>query len=539
MTKKSPAKKRSAAKKRPAAKRHPAAKKRVAAKKRPTAKKRSAAKKRPAAKKPAARRKRPAPAAGAASAPPKAGPLPPSSAIPSSRPAPPAGRAPAVPAGRAAFGKDAGIRVRMYRVGFGDFFLLSLRAPDDTARHILVDCGVHAANIGAIGAAIDQLATDTGKQLSLVIMTHRHADHISGFSSGKDVFATFNVERVWMPWYDDPKNKAAASLQATLTALAANLQIRLAARNDPATAEAEQMANNITGTMSAVGGQTSNTDALDTLQHGFKAPVDYYKAGDTPTLPASLVQAGLTAQILGPPIDQALVQQMDGKGHQYLAANADDGAPPKRFDPVFDYDGAKYPDAAFELYTREEVERAVADAQPDLELAKAAQSDQFLNNQSLVVLFGFGGKKLLFAGDAQWGNWQNFLFGGTLGTPGHTGLTSAAKTILDTIDFYKVGHHGSTNATPIDALNAMKDGVVAMCSTNENAYGKVANKSEVPRIPLLAALEKKTRSQLARSDMVAAGTEAACKPDDVESIPPLQAPFTAGPNGQIYVDYEM
>ena len=326
-----------------------------------------------------------------------------------------------MPAQRAAFGKDAGIRVRMYRVGFGDFFLLSLKAPDGTPRHILIDCGVHAANINAIGAAIDQLATDTGKQLSLVIMTHRHADHISGFSSGKAAFATFNVERVWMPWYDDPKNQAAVSLQSTLTALAANLQIRLAARNDPATAEAEQMANNITGTMSAVGGQTSNTDALDTLQHGFKAPVDYYQAGDTPTLPASLVQAGLTAQILGPPIDQALVQQMDGKGHQYLAANADDGAPPKRFDPVFGFDGAKYPDAAFELYTREEVEQAVADAQPDLELAKAAQSDQFLNNQSLVVLFGFGGKTMLFAGDAQWGNWQNFLFGGTLGTPGTHG----------------------------------------------------------------------------------------------------------------------
>ena len=47
----------------------------------------------------------------------------------------------------------------------------------------------------------------------------------------------------------------------------------------------------------------SNAMALDVLHGGFKnkAPVAYYKAGDTPTLPPDLVNAGLTAQILGPP----------------------------------------------------------------------------------------------------------------------------------------------------------------------------------------------------------------------------------------------
>ena len=41
------------------------------------------------------------------------------------------------------------LRVRMYRVGFGDFFLLTVPTADGP-QHILIDCGVHAANIGSM-----------------------------------------------------------------------------------------------------------------------------------------------------------------------------------------------------------------------------------------------------------------------------------------------------------------------------------------------------------------------------------------------------
>src|SRR4030095_11827969 len=49
-------------------------------------------------------------------------------------------------------------------------------------------------------------------------------------------------------------------------------------------------------------------------------------------------------------------------------------------------------------------------SQPDMLAAAAAKIENFLNNQSLVVLFEFDGKKLLFAGDAQGGNWEYWLF---------------------------------------------------------------------------------------------------------------------------------
>ena len=511
---------KSTAKKRPARKKSTTRKKKPARKKKATRKKTTARKKKTPRKK-TPRKKIPARGTGG------------------TKPAPGPATTPTTPQPGKPSSGPAGIRVRMYRVGFGDFFLLSVPGADGTQRHILIDCGVHAANLGSIGAAIDELQQDTGGQLALVIMTHRHADHISGFATGKDAFAKFTVERVWMSWFEDPGNPVAANFQASLTALATQLQLALAARNDPAMDQQRKMAENITGELDATGSAAggSNAVALATLHGGFanKPPVDYYTAGDTPTLPDSLAKAGLTAQILGPPHDPALISQMNpGAGHQYLDESEGGGGAPARINSAFDVGASAYPPEAFELFSPAELAKQIASVQPDLMAAKATQADNTLNNQSLVVLFGFRGKTMLFAGDAQWGNWQNFLFGGALGTAGHTGLTSSAASILGNIDFYKVGHHGSTNATPIDALNAMRDGCVAMCSTQPGAYGSVKNNSEVPRGPLVDALEKKTEQQLARSDMIAVDGA----PVDT-TLPPLPAVFKPAPDGKLYIDYEM
>ena len=51
-------------------------------------------------------------------------------------------------------GGPSGIRVRMYRVGFGDFFLLSLRK-GESVEHVLIDCGVHAKPTNSIADAIE------------------------------------------------------------------------------------------------------------------------------------------------------------------------------------------------------------------------------------------------------------------------------------------------------------------------------------------------------------------------------------------------
>jgi beta-lactamase superfamily II metal-dependent hydrolase len=451
-----------------------------------------------------------------------------SSARGGSGPAPRDSTEPSLPGPAGNVAGPSGIRVRMYRVGFGDFFLLSLQTRSGP-KHILIDCGVHCGDLHSISAAVEQMAGETGKQLALVIMTHRHADHISGFATCKDAFSQFTVEQIWMSWFEDPNDKDAAKLQMNLAAVAEQMRTALAARNGPEDLELDRMAENITGV--PLGG-ASNAVALQILHGGFKnkAPVAYYQAGDTPALPEDLVSAGLTAQILGPPRDLSLVAQMNGKNEQYLADNDPSVSKPVvPFEKTFETNATHYPAEAFLKHSHNEIERTVIESQPDLLAAVAKQADNTLNNQSLVVLFTFNGKHLLFAGDAQWGNWENFLYGGKLGASGHTALTAQSRSILGSLDFYKVGHHGSTNATPKDALNAMREGCVAMCSTQPDCYGKVSSGTEVPRIPLLEAIEKRTDNRLARSDQVKAGDEPATK-----GLDKLTEPFSTP--GDLYID---
>ena len=432
-------------------------------------------------------------------------------------------------------GGPTGLRVRMYRVGFGDFFLLSVPTPKGPKpfRHILIDCGVHAVDLGSIDDAVAQMAKDCGEELALVIMTHRHADHISGFGKCAEAFSRFAVDRVWMPWFEDPENDTAKKVQKNLTAMASQLSLQLAARG--ASNPYFSMVNNITGGMAA-SGLSANQKALDVLNGGFKnKPAhDYYRAGDPAKLPQDLIDAGFSAQILGPPGDLSLITQMTNVNDQYLAdamaESEDDANNPsdtKTFLATFKADAGDYPKNAFGLFGPGKIKEMIDKVQPDVLAARAQAADKTLNNQSLVILFSFGGKNLLFVGDAQWGNWENFLYGGAFGTPGHTKMTDKATQILNTIDFYKVGHHGSRNATPKDAVAAMmRLGCACMCSTQIGAY------NEVPREPLMQALSTQMHGKLARSDQIGvAGTPADPKAGD------LPTNFFQT-DGTLFVDYD-
>jgi hypothetical protein len=395
------------------------------------------------------------------------------------------------------------------------------------ARHILIDCGVHAKDLGSIRDAVAQMATDCGSHLSLIIMTHRHADHISGFGTCAEVFSQITVDRVWMPWFEDVADKKAADFQASLTALASRVSMRLSARGD-GESQLTAMVDNITGGMAAAGG-SNNQKALNVLHNGFKNQPehDYYRADDLAKLPQELVDAGLSAQILGPPADLSLISKMTNKNNQFLTGTTEaDDEIGRIFPGAFEISEADYPPEAFSVFGKDQIMAMIEGAQPDVLAAQAKAADNTLNNQSLVILFSFAGKNLLFAGDAQWGNWENFLYGGAFGTPGHTEMTPRAKDILGKIDFYKVGHHGSTNATPKDAVAAMRLGCVGMCSTQICAY------NEVPREPLLKALSDRMQGQLARSDQVAVGDV----PPNAKAGP-LPKDFK-DPTGKLFIDYD-
>jgi hypothetical protein len=238
------------------------------------------------------------------------------------------------------------------------------------------------------------------------------------------------------------------------------------------------------------------------------------------------VDAGLVARVLGPPTDRNLVAQMSNKAQEYLRVAGDDAEVRRLrpFDEQWHLRSDAYPDSP------DEVGKLVDRVQPDALLAAAKSADNAINNQSLVVHLTFDGKNLLFVGDAQWGNWESFLFGKAVGSPDTAQLQAESRDILGAVDFYKVGHHGSTNSTPIAAVKALGDHCVAMCSTEPDQYGSLENRSEVPRGALLEALAKKTRNRLVRSDQISAGTARPTKGLSRD----LPSHFTTP--GELYID---
>ena len=368
-----------------------------------------------------------------------------------------------------------GLRIRMYRVGFGDCFLVSFPVDGDY-RHILIDCGVHArGDIHTMKDIIANIAQETQKQLVVVIATHAHQDHISGFGSGADTFKGFSVGEVWMPWTEDPADDLASRLRRKRNALALALADHFALAGG--SAEALAAVQNISG----------NQAPLQLLHSGFngKARVRYLEAGDELSSVTGI--PGLSVKVLGPPRDQEFLSRMDPPASQrYLQPGADGAA---RFQNVVVPFSAKWArkrnDPLVEpVRMRPVEEKHLQQKLADLSLEELAFTlDQALNNTSVVTLMSFSGQKLLFPGDAQYGNWKFWL------------QQKSSDELLAGIQFYKVAHHGSFNATPKGALQKMAPGGFAAMASTQSVPWK-----SIPRMPLMRALEAQTKRKLVRSD---------------------------------------
>ena len=116
--------------------------------------------------------------------------------------------------------------------------------------------------------------------------------------------------------------------------------------------------------------------------------------------------------------------------------------------------------------------------------------DQEMNNTSVILLFQIGKKKLLFPGDAQIENWQFAL------------QQKKYRSLLSSVNLYKVGHHGSRNATPKSLWKLFKNKserktsnrLLSLMSTMEGKHGDVHSHTEVPRETLVHELQREFRS---------------------------------------------
>lgn len=231
------------------------------------------------------------------------------------------------------------VSIRMYRGLLGDFFLVR-HAAGGRVFKMLIDCGV-LQRIGTAEAKpstslgktrmIDNVADfmkETEEEVDLVVATHEHYDHLSGFILASEKFKDFKIGKVWMAWTEDRTDKIANSYRnKTKKALAALAGLALNSALAP-DSDAMQTVNNLLqfyGDKEAVrahalglakreadgklSGNASCEAVLDWLRkRAGAANVSFLKPGE-------VVHWGIDdafrAYVLGPPRDDKLLRQLN------------------------------------------------------------------------------------------------------------------------------------------------------------------------------------------------------------------------------------
>lgn len=375
------------------------------------------------------------------------------------------------------------VLVRMYNVGFGDCFLIEFPTRKGSARRVLIDCGSIAAASMSMGDLVERIVQDVtdpdGKaRIDVVVCTHRHADHVSGFADA--AWRDVEVREVWFPWTEDPEDAEARRVRDKQSSLAAALashwKSKFAATNDPEHSGWLELAMNA----------LSNDKAITMLHQGIRSkPKKKFLWSDgSPTKVDSKVLSDVTAYVLGPSKSRDVIRDMDPPaGETYLrqfggVSVADGAFEPFGDDWPIDPELYQWTEHSVPLDDRERMRQASSQWDPALTVAL----EKAVNGTSLVLAFEIEDAVLFFPGDAQWGTWDAML------------SNAKSSELLARAKFWKVGHHGSHNATPVDFV---KDTVLPTCCAMMST--KTGKWQSIPRRPLLDAIKEKG-IELARSD---------------------------------------
>jgi hypothetical protein len=469
--------------------------------------------------------------------------------------------------------------IRMYRGILGDCFLVRIKR-GVTWRHILIDCGVlqnvragdeilarlpddvkrgvgedklKAVQAGTelIGKIAKDVIATVGKRIDILVLTHEHFDHFSGFALAEETFtaADVTIGCLWLAWTEDPEDKQAIALHARFDkgkqalALATELSQRMGAAADDRLQSVAALAAFVgpvdrTG-LAAAGRVKSGKATIQMLKD---------KAGVQATRylkPGQIVDAlGLKAYVLGPPKNEERLQKdkpSSGPSKEVYLTTLDGAVAVEstmraRLTEVTE-DSAGIDTAPFALPYLEKADTAdLAKANPadskekaalrelyqaeenrriDGEWTASAESlalkmDSDTNNTSLALAFELAdGQVLLFPGDAQVGNWlswrdQTYAPEVPDGRPPVT-----IDDLLRRVTFYKVGHHASHNATlrqfglekmtdlRLTAAIPVVETVAAIQGPGSKTFGKGW---KMPYGDLYTDLKERTKGRIVRGD---------------------------------------
>jgi len=408
---------------------------------------------------------------------------------------------------------------------------------------MLIDCGTLGATTTKvdINDVIKDITKTTNNHIHLLVATHEHQDHLSGFPLFKNDSDPLKVDNVWVAWTEDPKDTLAQQLVKYKGDLEMALMPIAQALTDAGgiSQESEKMGK-IVHSILEFGGDPNALKAyaetvndkmnfvrtgLGTQQPGFQP--NYLSPGGEAREPAWL--PGFRFYVLGPPRSKDALSNTGEQGSPELYSLAaaitpgamDDGTGEQkhpfdirfrlRFDNHFgSCDQLSVPPALHEYFDKNESWRRVdfdwLHGATDL----ALQLDSLTNNTCLALAIERigDGKVLLFPGDAQLGNWLSWhddTMKWTVRQDQETREVTAADLLNRTV-FYKAGHHSSHNAT------ARGKGLELMQRENEliafipvdRAVALKRNPQgswKMPARPLYLRLLQKCQGRVVRSDL--------------------------------------
>ena len=430
----------------------------------------------------------------------------------------------------------SGVKVRMYNPGFGDCLLLAFPAAEG-AFYLLIDFGVHHIYAGGAERArrvAEDIARATGRRLDAVAVTHEHTDHLYGFRHARATFEDpeFRIGELWLAWPEDPAHPMAQELKARygrrVRALAAAVaQLRVVDRGLAEALEAVLAFEPAATSDESAELRFLRAKAERAPRHGD----DYLHPSATPHTVAGV--EGARFYVLGPPLSVTAIRSLERKSelyvHEMLDADVAFAAAVLGAEP----DATPADRELFELTRPFDVHRGIAPdtiaQDPDYAeffrtyygfgeggdegpswrrietdwLAAAEQLalriDNKTNNTSLVLAVELTEtvphKVLLFVADAQVGSWLSWH---ELDGEGQLLPDLLQRTVL-----YKVGHHGSHNATLRQkGLEMMgHPDLVALIPVDE-AWANSVPRWAHPNPRLYQRLEEKTHGRILRTDRI-------------------------------------
>ena len=453
-----------------------------------------------------------------------------------------------IPAAPPATGSLPKLRVRMYRQGLGDCFLLTFDVGGEE-KHVLIDCGTLGSKYTDVKLpdVIADIDKTTGGHLHLVVATHQHQDHLSGFSKISERFSgagNKQIDHVWLAWTEDPKDDLAKTLTKSRDDMA--IAVTAGAQALRAKTENNQMAmdtESLLGffgetkvTMPAAGSPSgpifsaAARNSIDLVRALAKQP-DYRIPGE-PVIELDWLP-GFRFYVLGPPRNLDAIHDTGEHGSAELyaltaltraalqhmgiakkAGTGDDSMAEAPFDARFRLarNDQRIAYAFSKTYLdQEQAWRSVDTDWLNATSNLAIQLDKFTNNTSLVIAIErvADGRVLLFPGDAQEGNWVSWHDPSIKwDVPGKNGTTATvtAKDLLARTVFYKVGHHSSHNATAkakgLEMMTAQAELTAFIPVDRQVALGRSpAGTWKMPARQLYRRLLEKCQGRVVRSDI--------------------------------------